>query len=306
MYKPTIQLFSVLWLEVYSDFEIDLSLAKYDILSYIQYLNSELHRGVNMDKYATRASMIDSIIRRDQVIEIGSPEDQVALSPENYEDFDHQLDPGQLSPEFVQKNWLKGSFHKYEIYRKHYLFQSVKRYRDKVDTNYRVNLAWLDPKPEIVQTLAWNWVSSALATAIWAAVLFYIAYFSQLPIKHVDSGAILMSTLTVISLCLFFYSNEHKLIFNSYLSNVSLIELDVNKPDKASFDAFVRDIRSGIYAGWQDKDIQQMLVGEMRELRRLRDAGILTEDTYVQARTAIFNHREYQVITLRNRTDSES
>ena len=224
-----------------------------------------------MDKYATRASMIDSIIRRDHVIEIDSPADQVVLTPENYEDFDHQLDPGQLSPEFVQKNWLKGSFHKYEIYRKHYLFQSVKRYRDKVDTNYRVNLAWLDPKPEIVQTLAWNWVSSALATAIWAAVLFYIAYFSQLPIKHVDSGAILMSTLTVISLCLFFYSNEHKLIFNSYLSNVPLIELDVNKPDKVSFDAFVRDIRSGIYAGWQNKDIHAVDVQIAEEQSKNRE-----------------------------------
>jgi hypothetical protein len=259
-----------------------------------------------MDKYATRASMIDSIIRRDNVIEINSPADQIVMSPENYEDFEHKLDPGQLSPEFVQKNWLKGSFHKYEIYRQHYLFQSVKRYRDKVETNYRINLAWLDPKPEIVQTVAWKWVSSALATAIWAAVLFYIAYFSQLPIEHVDSAAILMSTLTVISLCLFLYNNEHKLVFNSYLSNVPLVELDYDKPDKASFDACVRDIRSGIYAGWQDKDIQQMLVGEMRELRRLRDAGILTEDSYVLARTAIFNHREYQVITLRNRTDSES
>lgn len=259
-----------------------------------------------MDKYETRLSMIDSIIRRDNVIEIGGPADQIVMSPENYEDFDHQLDPQQLSPGFVQQNWLNGSFHKYEIYRQHYLFQSVKRYRDKECINYRVNLAWLDPKPEIIQTIAWKWVSTGLATAIWAAVLFYIAYFSQLPIVHVDSAAILMSTITVISLCLFFYSSEHKLVFNSYLSNIPLVEIDYNKPDRASFDAFVHDIRSGIYAGWQDKDIQQMLVGEMRELRRLRDAGILTEDTYVQARTAIFNHREYQVVTLRNNVDPTS
>lgn len=259
-----------------------------------------------MDKYATRASMIDSIVRHDHVIKIDSSADLVALSSDNYEDFDNRIDRRQLGPEFVQQNWLKGSYHKYEIYREHYLFQSVKRYREKVETNYRVNLAWLDPKPEVVQKVAWRWVSSALATAIWAALLYYVAYFSQLHIPHIDSAAILMSTLTVISLCLFFYSNEHKLVFNSYLSNVPLIELDVNKPDKAAFDAFVRDIRSGIYAGWQDKDIQQMLVGEMRELRRLRDAGILTEDIYVEARTAIFNHREYQVITLNNHTDSDS
>jgi uncharacterized protein YqgQ len=180
----------------------------------------------------------------------------------------------------------------------------VKRYRDKECTHYRVNLAWLDPKPEIVQTIAWKWVSSALATAIWAALLFYLAYFSQWQIEHVDSAAILMSTITVISLCLFFYSNEHKLVFNSYLSNVPLVEIDYNKPNKASFDTFVHDLRSGIYAGWQDKDIQQMLVGEMRELRRLRDAGILTEEVYLQARSAIFNHREYQVITLRNQPDA--
>jgi hypothetical protein len=248
--------------------------------------------------------MIDSIIRRDHVIEIDAPADQVALTPENYEDFDNRLDPRQLSPEFVQQNRLKGRYHKYEIYREHYIFQSVKRYRDKVETNYRVNLAWLDPKPEIVQKVEWKWASSALATAIWAVVLFYVAYFSQLQTEYVDSAAILMSTLTVISLCMFMYSNEHKLVFNSYLSNVPLIELEVNKPDKASFDGFVRDIRSGIYAGWQDKDIQQMLVGEMRELRRLRDAGILTEEAYLNARTAIFNHREYQVITLRNQTES--
>jgi len=259
-----------------------------------------------MDKHEIRASMIDSIIRRDQVIEIGGPADQGGMTPENYEEFDKKLDPRQLSPEFVQQNRLKGTYHKYEIYRQHYLFQSVKRYRDKVCTNYRVNLSWLDPKPVIVQKVAWKWVSSALATAIWASVLFYIAYFSQVAINHVDSAAILMSAMTVISLCMFFYRNEHKLVFNSYLSNVPLIELDYNRPDKASFDAFVRDIRTGIYAGWQDKDIQQMLVGEMRELRRLRDADILTEETYLRARTEIFNHREYQVITLHNQSDSST
>jgi len=239
--------------------------------------------------------MIDSIIRRDKVTVMSSAADQVIMSADNYEDFDSRLDPGQLRPGFIQENWLRGSFHKYEIYRQKYLFQTVKRYRDKEYSHYRINLAWLDPKPEIVQIIAWKWVSTALATAIWALVLFYLAYFTDLKVDHVESAAILMSTITVISLCLFFYSNENKLVFNSYLSNVPLIEIDNNRPGQAEFDAFVHDVRSGIYAGWQNKDIQQMLVGEIRELRRLRDAGVLSEETYLTARTAIFNHREYQI-----------
>lgn len=248
-----------------------------------------------MDKVATRLSMIDSIIRRERVTEINSSADQVVMSADNYEDFDQQLDPKLLRPAFIQESWLKGSFQKHEIYRQKYLFQTIRRYREKEFKQYRINLSWLDPKPEVIQTVAWRWVSSALATAIWAALLFYLAYFTELKIDHLDSAAILMSTITVISLCLFIYRNENKLVFNTYLSDVPLITIDCNRPDKVAFDAFVHEIRAGIYAGWQNKDIKQMLVGEIRELRRLRDAGVLTEATYVQARTAIFKHREYQL-----------
>lgn len=247
-----------------------------------------------MDKVATRNLMIDGIIQRDRVIELSTAPDEV-LSADNYENFDSRLDPKQFRPGFIQENWFNGSWRKYELYRQKYLFQTIKGYRENHCSQYRINLAWLDPKPEVVQIVAWKWVSSALATAIWAAVLFYIAYFTDFEVGYVESAGVLMSTITVISLCLFFYSNENKLVFNSYLSNVPLIELDINKPDRAAFDSFVRDIRSGIYAGWQNKDIQQMLVGEMRELRRLRDARILSEDTYLEARSAIFKHREYQI-----------
>lgn len=38
-----------------------------------------------------------------------------------------------------------------------------------------------------------------------------------------------------------------------------------------------------------------MLVGEIRELRRLRDLAVLSETAYLNARSAIFNHREYQI-----------
>lgn len=239
--------------------------------------------------------MFDSTMRRDVVTEKVNASDQIILSDNNYEEFDSKLDPRRLSPAFVQENRLKGTMSKFELYNKTYLFQTRRHYRDQAPCKYRINLAWLDPKPETVQVIAWNWVSAALATAIWATVFFYVAYFTDLKIEYVESAGVLMSTLTVISLCLFFYYSEHKLVFNSYLSNVPLIEIDLNKPDKLNFDTFVHDIRSGIYAGWQNKDIQQMLVGEIRELRRLRDEGILSEDTYLRARTEILNHREYQI-----------
>lgn len=238
--------------------------------------------------------MIDSIIRRERVTEV-SAVDQVVMSTDNYEDFEERINPQQLHPAFVQDNWFKGCFRKYELYDKHYLFQTIKHYRDKDFKTYRLNLAWLDPKPESVQIIAWRWVSTALATAVWALLLFYMAYASDVKYDYIESAAILMSTITVISLCLLLYSKQNKLVFNSYLSNVPLIEIEHNKPDKASFDSFVHDVRSGIYAGWQNKDIQQMLVGEIRELRRLRDLAVLSETAYLNARSAIFNHREYQI-----------
>ncbi len=247
-----------------------------------------------MDKIKTRMSMIDSIIRRERVTEV-SPVDHVVMSADNYEAFEEKLDPRQLQPAFIQDDWLKGRFRKYEIYNKHYLFQTIKHYRDKECKTYRLNLAWLDPKPETVEIIAWRWVSTALATAVWALLLFYMAYSGADKDEYVASATILMGTVTVIALCLLLYSRENKLVFNSYLSNVPLIEIDRNKPDKATFDNFVHDLRNGIYAGWQHKDIQQMLVGEIRELRRLRDIGIISEATYLNARSAIFNHREYQI-----------
>jgi hypothetical protein len=38
---------------------------------------------------------------------------------------------------------------------------------------------------------------------------------------------------------------------------------------------------------------QQMLAGELKDLRRLKDAGLLSEETYANSRTLIFRHKDF-------------
>jgi hypothetical protein len=205
-----------------------------------------------------------------------------------------------LSEEFVQHNRLTGVRRSFQLYKDSHLFQMFDWYRDKEKKKYRINLACLNAKPVHHIDLQWKWVTTAIATAIWAVILIYTGYFtdvarsfSQLEPLHVISAGVLMATITIISLLLFVYYREDKTIFRSYQGDITLIVLDTDKPDAATFQRLQSSIISAIRKSVKFKDTQEILVTELKELRRLRDEGVIADKDYESARGIIFSHEGF-------------
>jgi len=250
----------------------------------------------------SKTSMIDDIISRERKHELHNQfvEINADLTADNYEAFDQEYSKGNLGREYCQSNRLKGIHRSFQLYLDTHLFQRKEQHRKHEHQQYRISLACLQASPEQVQVLEWKWVSTAIATSIWAAILIYSAmftgifgYFDDIQPVHVVSAGILMATITVISLLLFLYSRKDLTIFNSYQADVPLIVMETDRPDEASFSMLKNDIIAGIANSSVGLDTQDILIAELKELRRLRDEAVIDSATYETARQRIFSHREY-------------
>ena len=251
-----------------------------------------------------RSSLVDEILQREQdnaqkqeLLDINGD-----LTPENYEEFDSKIDYRQLSELFVQESRLKGVRRGFQLYRNAHLFQVFDWYRDREKRKFRINLACLNARPDQQVRREWKWLTTALATAIWSLILIYTATFTRLPeqiislqAQHLLSAGVLMGTITVISLLLFAYYKQDKTVFRTYQSQLPMVVLDTDRPDPATFKRLRQSIEQGIEQSIQFKDLQERLVIELRELRRLRDEGVVAEQDYETAREAIFSHNEYRM-----------
>ena len=250
------------------------------------------------------SSMVEEIlqrehenIRKQEELDINGD-----LTPNNYEEFDDKIDQRQLGELFVQASRLRGIRRSFQLYRNAHLFQVFDWYRDRNKRKFRINLACLSARPERKTVLEWKWLTTALATAIWSVILIYTASFTRiadtipaLQALHLVSAGVLMGTITVIALLLFTYYRQDKTVFCAYQSGLPLIELDTDKPDPETFKRLLQQIVQGIEQSTVYRDIQERLVIELRELRRLRDEGIVTQQDYETARASIFSHTDYRL-----------
>lgn len=248
-----------------------------------------------------KKSMLDDILNRDNMTDLDREiiEINYDLTIDNYDTFDERLNRRALGQRCVQENRWHGMSRSFQMYKDSHLFQELHWYRAREKKTYRLNLACLQRKPEHIVTLEWKWVSTAIATAIWSAVLVYLgsftAFFNSNSIQpeHAIAAGILMATITFISLILFIYQKKDQYIFYTYCAQVPIVILDTNKPDPITFEATKDRIIRGINRSTVYKDPQEVLVTELKELRRLRDEGIILDKDYEAARQQIFSHQEY-------------
>jgi hypothetical protein len=83
-------------------------------------------------------------------------------------------------------------------------------------------------------------------------------------------------------------------VYRSIAAGVPLIELEYNKPNRQEFEAFTDRLEAYIRkAQSSGMSTQQRLAGELKDIRRLKEAGLLSEETYANSRTLIFKHKEF-------------
>jgi hypothetical protein len=175
------------------------------------------------------------------------------------------------------------------------LYYALKSFRNKDNKNHRISLGYVNTQPERECTVAWKWLSTAFATIVWSMLLLYVGLYTQFRADYIVIVGVLLGTFSMLSMLTFYYRTQDKLIFKSFVGDVPLFEVSNHKPGNREFDAFMAQLRQHIDLAQGRMSMRQRLVGELKELRRIRDEGKISNEQYESARTVIFKHEAFQV-----------
>jgi len=170
------------------------------------------------------------------------------------------------------------------------------RYSDKAQQ--RINMTYLDAKPERKTHIAWDWFFNGLAAVAWAFVIIYVGEYTDFPLAHnvMLPAGILLGTFGVIAFLVFYYKTQDRVVYRSYIGQLPVFDL-FHQPRNKVYKHFIDTLEAGINKA-QHRDRMSMkyrLVGELKLLRKMKEAGSIANTDYETARSKIFKHKEYTV-----------
>ena len=207
---------------------------------------------------------------------------------------DNEDEIREINLEFVQDSSFKGIHRAFTIFNNSQLNQTLRSFKNKRGRKHRINLRYLALEPVRNRRFAWNYLYAAGIAVLLTGIPAIIWYFTDLNPAYLLVAALLLTVAGLISLMLFFYHSRDTFIYKSLAAGVPLVELDNRKPNLREFDAFLYKLEEYIRkAQASGMSRQQMLAGELKDLRRLKDQGLLSEEVYERARAVIFKHKDY-------------
>jgi hypothetical protein len=110
------------------------------------------------------------------------------------------------------------------------------------------------------------------------------------------ASAVLTIVAALLTLLTFFYLSHDTVYFRSQFGKIRLFELANNNPDKKKFHSFVNKIVVQINKSKTAKGMNQsqLLAAELKQLRRLKDEGIVPDEAYERAKRLIFKHEAFK------------
>jgi hypothetical protein len=213
---------------------------------------------------------------------------------DNYEEFDLEIDAAKLGDKFVQTNTLKGTIRKFQFYSNNHLLLSLVKNKKAQAKKFRVDLAWLSSEPVHNKVIVWKWFFSALASAVLMALFIFFTINETINLTYsIVAGTVSLTAALIFSL-IFIYQMRNEYIFKSHFGGARLFLIENKKPDQEKFDRFFISLQQTIDKSKAKISVSDRLVGELKMCRRLRDEGIIDDETYTTARTAIFKHEQYK------------
>jgi hypothetical protein len=209
-------------------------------------------------------------------------------------DDDEHLKPERIHTEYLQEQRFKGVKRRFKIFNDTHLYYSLKSFKHKDNKQHRINLSYLNAQPERECVVAWKWLSTAIATIVWSMLLLYVGLFTQYKADFIVIVGVLLGTFSMLAMMIFYYQTQDKLIYKSFVGDIPLFEVVNHKPDNKEFVAFMIALRKHIEQGHASMSMHQRLVGELKDLRRIRDEGTISNEQYESARAVIFKHEAYQ------------
>ncbi|MCW8923196.1 MAG: hypothetical protein OQK69_06150 [Gammaproteobacteria bacterium] len=216
------------------------------------------------------------------------------VSSDNYEEFDQELDSSKFEEKLVQENALKGILREYQIYASKYLLLNFREGKKAPEKKFRINLAYISSEPEHNKIIKWNWLYGALATTALFCLFIFLAVKDIVDLKYCLIGGAITLIAAVICSLIFVYLMRDEYIFKSQFGGIKLFLMDNIKPNQKDFDQFFIVLQRAIDKAQSSSSIANRLVDELKMCRRLKDEGIIDNEAYIAARTAIFKHKQYK------------
>lgn len=213
---------------------------------------------------------------------------------DNYEEFDMEIDPKKLGDKLVQTNSLKGTVREFQLYSDSHLLLSLTKNKKTGTKEFRVNLNCLSSEPVHHKVIPWQWLFAALSSAVLTVLLVFFTINETLPPEYGIIAATVATTAAVIFSLIFIYQMRNEYIFTGQFGHSHLFLIENKKPDQEKFDRFFIKLQQAIDRSKTKTPVSDQLVDELKMCRRLRDEGIIDDDSYTVARTTIFKHQQYK------------
>lgn len=210
----------------------------------------------------------------------------------NFSD-NEQIPVEHVNFEFEQVNKLHGIYRQLTIFNDTHCYQSIKNKHQR-KFKYRIDLAFLDPRPFRTQVKAWKWLYAFLALLGLNIALIFTSWLDSSALNFLVIFT-LVTVVTIMCLLAFFYYSRDKVFFRSQYGKIKLVELINKNPDKANFRSFITKFVMQINKSKTAKGLNQnkFLARELRELRRLKDESVIPVRSYEKAKQLILRHEAF-------------
>lgn len=210
---------------------------------------------------------------------------------------EEQVAVKKINQELRQQSKLRGELREFTLFNDVQCYQRVqKKHLGKY--KFRVNLNYLNARPEREYTLAINWLITAAISAIFSLSLIYIGWFSSLQFSQ--SSATFITALSIsfscIALLIGLFRTTDRIILYSRYGHVPILEFINNNPDQQALSIFLGTLCKQISTAHHNSLLapSEQLTQEIRELRRLRDETVITDAQYKQGVMLIFKNRAFK------------
>lgn len=211
----------------------------------------------------------------------------------NFSD-NEQIPVEHINFEFEQTDKLRGLYRKMTIFNDTHCYQSVKNKHQR-KYKYRIDLAYLDPRPFRNRLISWKWLYLSIALFVLDFVLYMSGWLDKSSINFLGLfiGVMVVAAMTLLA---FFYNSHDKVYFRSQYGKIRLIELINKNPDNEQFKSFLNKFIMQIKKSKTAKNFTQnkFLARELQDLRRLKAEAVVPEESYEKAKRLIFKHEAFK------------
>ena len=216
-------------------------------------------------------------------------------STTNFSDND-QIPVEHINFEFSQVNKLQGISRKLTVFNDTSCYQSIKNKHQR-KYKYRIDLAYLDPRPFRTRTVPWKWLYASLALWVLDIALVFTGWLETSSVTFLGLF-IAITVVALMTLMAFFYYSRDTVFFRSQYGKIKLVEVINKNPDGDGFRSFINKFVMQINKCKTAKGFNQnkLLARELQELRRLKDETVIPSASYEKAKRLIFKHEAFSAV----------